>query len=44
MAQRIETRAGEVLAEPGERHRKMLVVLSGSLEILHARAGTARSC
>ncbi len=29
----IETRPGEVLVEPGERHRDMLVVLSGSLEI-----------
>jgi thioredoxin reductase (NADPH) len=29
---RTETRAGEVLIEPGERHRKLLVVLSGSLE------------
>jgi thioredoxin reductase (NADPH) len=29
---RTETCAGEVLIEPGERHRKLLVVLSGSLE------------
>jgi thioredoxin reductase (NADPH) len=29
---RTDTRAGEVLIEPGERHRKLLVVLSGSLE------------
>ena len=29
---RTETRAGEVLIEPGERHRELLVVLSGSLE------------
>jgi thioredoxin reductase (NADPH) len=32
--QRLKTRAGETLAEPGESHRKMLVVLSGKLEIL----------
>lgn len=31
---RISTTAGEVLAEPGARFRKMLVVLSGSIEIL----------
>jgi thioredoxin reductase (NADPH) len=30
---RAETRAGEVLIQPGERNRKLLVVLSGSLEI-----------
>jgi thioredoxin reductase (NADPH) len=30
---RIDTRAGEVLVEPGDPHRKLLVVLSGSLEI-----------
>src|SRR5262245_26341656 len=30
---RAETRAGEVLIESGERNRKLLVVLSGSLEI-----------
>ena len=30
---RVEMRAGEVLVEPGERHRDLLVVLSGSLEI-----------
>jgi len=30
---RIDTRAGEVLVEPGERHRNLLVVLSGSLEL-----------
>ena len=30
---RIETHAGEVLVEPGERHRNLLVVLSGSLEL-----------
>ena len=29
---RTDTRTGEVLIEPGERHRKLLVVLSGSLE------------
>ena len=29
---RTETRAGEVLVEPGERHRKLLVVLAGTLE------------
>jgi thioredoxin reductase (NADPH) len=28
------TRKGEILAEPGERHRVMLVVLSGSVEIV----------
>src|ERR1700752_3496136 len=27
-------RAGEVIAEPGERYGKMLVVLSGSLEVM----------
>ena len=32
--ERVETRAGEVLAEPGVRHQKLLVVLSGSLEIV----------
>src|SRR6267142_3199843 len=31
---RIRTRQGEVLAEPGERHRLMFVVLSGSIEIV----------
>jgi thioredoxin reductase (NADPH) len=31
---RIKTRAGDTLVEPGEDHRKMLVVLSGKLEIL----------
>jgi thioredoxin reductase (NADPH) len=31
---RIETRAGEVLVEPGERPRNIFVVLSGSLEAL----------
>jgi thioredoxin reductase (NADPH) len=30
---RLRTRAGETLVEPGESHRKMLVVLSGKLEI-----------
>lgn len=30
---RAETRAGEVLIESGERNRKLLVILSGSLEI-----------
>ena len=30
---RVETRAGEVLVEPGEGHCDLLVVLSGSLEI-----------
>jgi len=29
---RTDTHAGDVLIEPGERHRKLLVVLSGSLE------------
>jgi thioredoxin reductase (NADPH) len=29
---RTDTRAGEVLIEPGQRHRQLLVVLSGSLE------------
>ena len=33
-AERIETSAGEVLVQPGDRHRKLLVVLAGSLEIL----------
>lgn len=31
---RIATRADEVLAEPGSRYRRMLVVLSGSIEVL----------
>src|SRR5260370_19216266 len=31
---RVETRAGEVLLEPGERPRNIFVVLSGSLEAL----------
>jgi len=31
---RIRTRRGQVLAEPGERHRLMFVVLSGSIEIV----------
>ena len=31
---RVRTRKGEILAEPGERHRTMLVVLSGSVEIV----------
>jgi thioredoxin reductase (NADPH) len=30
---RLKMRAGETLAEPGESHRRMLVVLSGRLEI-----------
>ena len=30
---RIETRAGEVLIEPGQLHREFLVVLTGSLEV-----------
>jgi thioredoxin reductase (NADPH) len=32
---RVATRAGEVLAEPGERQRRLLVVLDGSLEVEH---------
>ena len=31
---RIETREGEVLVEPGDSRRKMLVVLAGKLEIV----------
>src|SRR4051812_41161829 len=31
---RVDTRPGDILAEPGEGHRKLLVVLSGSLEII----------
>jgi thioredoxin reductase (NADPH) len=31
---KIAVRKGEILAEPGERHRKLLVVLSGSIEIV----------
>src|SRR5476651_156862 len=31
--QRLDTRAGEVLAEPGRRHNRLLVVLAGSIEI-----------
>jgi thioredoxin reductase (NADPH) len=30
--ERLDTRAGEVLAEPGARHQKLYVVLSGSVE------------
>ena len=37
---RTDTRAGEVLVEPGVRHQKLLIVLSGSLEIvLHGSGG-----
>jgi thioredoxin reductase (NADPH) len=32
--ERIQARAGAVLAEPGDRHRKLMVVLSGSLELV----------
>ena len=32
---RVATRAGEVLAEPGERQQRLLVVLDGSLEVEH---------
>jgi thioredoxin reductase (NADPH) len=31
---KIAVRKGEILAEPGERHRKLFVVLSGSIEIV----------
>jgi thioredoxin reductase (NADPH) len=31
---RMRTRQGEVLAEPGERHRGLFVILSGSVEIV----------
>jgi thioredoxin reductase (NADPH) len=31
---RIRTRRGEILAEPGDRHRLMFVILSGSVEIV----------
>ena len=31
---RVRTRKGEVLAEPGERYRNLMVVLSGSIEIV----------
>jgi thioredoxin reductase (NADPH) len=31
--ERVETRAGEVLVEPGQPHRDLLVVLAGSLEL-----------
>lgn len=31
---KIAVRKGEILAEPGDRHRKLLVVLSGSIEIV----------
>lgn len=34
---RVETHADEVLVEPRERHRKMVVVLSGSLELVLPR-------
>jgi len=32
--QKISLRKGHILAEPGERHRKLFVVLSGSIEIV----------
>src|SRR5882672_8764243 len=32
--QHIELRAGEILAQPGDRHLSLLVVLSGSIEIV----------
>ncbi len=32
--QKIAVRRGQILAEPGERHRKLFVVLSGSIEIV----------
>lgn len=31
---RIATREGQVLAQPGDRHRQLLVILSGSVEIV----------
>jgi thioredoxin reductase (NADPH) len=31
---RIRTQRGEILAEPGERHRELMVILSGSVEIV----------
>jgi thioredoxin reductase (NADPH) len=31
---KIEVRRGQILAEPGQRHRKLFVVLSGSIEIV----------
>jgi thioredoxin reductase (NADPH) len=31
---KIEVRKGQILAEPGERHRKLFVILSGSIEIV----------
>jgi thioredoxin reductase (NADPH) len=36
---RVGTQKGQILAEPGERHRTMLVILSGSVEIV--RTGLA---
>src|SRR5712671_2303177 len=37
--QHIELRAGEILAQPGDRHLPLLVVLSGSIEV--AQVGLA---
>lgn len=34
LGERVSTRVGEVLVEPGGRQRKMIVVLEGSLELL----------
>ncbi len=37
---------GEILAEPGDRNRPMLVVLSGSIEVVaarHERRGSGRT-
>ena len=31
--ERIDTRAGDVLVQPGERHHRLMVVLAGSLEV-----------
>ena len=33
-ADRVVTKAGDVLIQPGERHRRFMVVLEGSLEVL----------
>jgi len=32
--QHVELRAGEILAQPGDRHLPLLVVLSGSIEVV----------
>jgi thioredoxin reductase (NADPH) len=36
---RVRTRGGEILARPGDRHGKLLVILSGSVEIVRPGLG-----